>query len=638
MARYRVQGPDGKVHVFEGPDGAQPADVEAFAAQTFGKPQGQRNPAAQAAADREQYSPTAGQSFGQNLLQGAGSGIASVLRAVGGGRLVGAMGMPATQADAAQVDAPLMDTGGGALGRGLGVVAPALLAVPFTAPTLAGAATAGAVTGALTTEGDAAERAQGAALGGAGGAVGQAVAPVYRTAKGLVRGLVEPFTRGGSERIAGRTIDRFATNRNALDALIGNPPAQNVMGALNGGVSLQRAMGARPAPPQPTVTGALPTLAEATGDSGIATLQRAIGTMDPEAAAMLAARQESNNAARVNALQSIAGGPAQRTAAESAREAAAQPLYDAADSAVVQLDGAFGSLLNRPAFKTAVQQAEALAKNEGLSDLFFRGPNGQPVAMTGQGAHYIKKALDDLTDKRSATYMGDAAAGSAGKTQKAFLGWLDQTVPEYAAAKQTFAEGSRPLNRMDVGQRLLDKTTAAVRDMGGQPRLQANAFSRAMNDEEALVRGATGFRDRSLADVMTPQQMGTLGAVRNELETLANLNAAANGPGSQTAKMLASQNLLRQFAGPLGMPEGWAESVLSQTLLRPVQFAYRAAEPRIGAAIGRATLDPADAAALVARTRAHDAAALTPNALQALMQRYLPMSGAGGAAAYGSGQ
>jgi hypothetical protein len=38
VAKYKVQGPDGSIHVFEGPDGASQEQVVAFAQQHFGKP------------------------------------------------------------------------------------------------------------------------------------------------------------------------------------------------------------------------------------------------------------------------------------------------------------------------------------------------------------------------------------------------------------------------------------------------------------------------------------------------------------------------------------------------------------------------------------------------------------------------
>lgn len=615
MARYRVQGPDGKIHIFEGPDGATPAQVEAFAAQQFGKPAGpsrEQRIADQTAKDRQRYDPTVGMSTGDRLLSGIGSGMTSALRAVGGGRIADAMGLPATREEAQQLDAPLSATTAGNVGQIIGTAAPAALAIPFTPATLAGAAAAGGLTGAALTEGGAGDRLQGGGMGALGGFLGQAAPAVVQTGVGALKGLAEPFVKGGRERIAGRTLQRFATN----------PLDDAALAAAS----------------RPSITGAQPTLAEAARDPGLATLERAIGQMDPQAAASLAARGQANNAARVGVLQDLAGGATRRAAAEGTREAAARPLYEAADAAVVQLDPAFSSFMQRPAFAQAVKQAEQLAKNEGLSDLFFRGANGQPVAITGQGAHYIKKALDDAMDRGSASYMGDAAARATGKTQQAFLGWLDKSVPEYAAAKQTFAELSTPINRMDVGQRLLDRTTAATRDMGGNPRLQANAFSRALNDEEALIRQATGQArgPSALADLLTPDQLGRVGAVRNELETLANLSAAANGPGSQTAKALASQNLMRQIAGPLGLPETFAESVVGQTLARPLQFGMQAAEPRIQEAVARGLLDPAEGARLIALARKADARS-APNPLLQFVQRSVPAA-IGGSAAYGASQ
>jgi hypothetical protein len=601
MARYRVQGPDGKVHVFEGPDGATPADVEAFAAATFGK--AKEPPPIQGGVD-----PTAGMSTLEKGLAGVGSGMTSVVRALGGGRAAQALGLPGTKEEAERLDAPLANTTAGKVGQVIGVAAPAALAVPFTPLTYGGAAAAGALTGGAMTEGDLGDRAAGAGMGAAGGVIGQALPAVYRTGKAVLKGLAEPLLRGGQERIAGRTLQRFLTDENALQGLTNAP----------------------------SLTGARPTLAEAARDPGLATLERAIGQVDPQAAVQLSERAAQNNAARIATLQGIAGDPAKRAQAEAWRTATAEPIYAIADSAVVSVDDAFRGLAQRPAFAKAIKDAETLARNEGLADLFFRGPNGQPMAITGQGAHYIKKALDDMGERGSSSYMGEAAARSAGKTQQTFLEWLDKTVPEYAAAKKAFAAESKPINQMDVGQRLLDKTTGATRDFAGNRRFQANAFAKAMNDEEALIKAATGQRTNALTDVMTPDQMARLGAVRNELETLANLSNAANGPGSQTAKALASQNLLRQIAGPTGMPLSWVESTAAQSALRPVQWGMNAAEPRIQEAIARGLLDPEEALRMISAARAADAVR-PANALQLLTRRSAPAA-IGGLSAYGAGQ
>jgi len=122
--------------------------------------------------------------------------------------------------------------------------------------------------------------------------------------------------------------------------------------------------------------------------------------------------------------------------------------------------------------------------------------------------------------------------------------------------------------------------------------------------------------------VLDPDQLAKVNAVRVELDTVAALDKAAGGKGSQTAKMLASQQLLRNIAGPLGMPDSWVESGLSQTLMRPAQFAAAAVEPRIHAAVARGLLDPAEAQRLLDIARRANTA--TPSELARLSQALAP--------------
>jgi hypothetical protein len=211
------------------------------------------------------------------------------------------------------------------------------------------------------------------------------------------------------------------------------------------------------------------------------------------------------------------------------------------------------------------------------------------------------------------------------QTSKDLAAVLEEISPLYQAARREFQANSVPVNRAAVGERLVESTSGALRNFAGDRNLQANAFARALNNEGDLLAKAGGDKGgaRTLEDLMTPNQMQKIGAVRDELETLANLSSAANGPGSQTAKMLASQNLLRQIAGPLGMPESWVESVLANTALRPVQFGLRSAEQRIAERLNQALLDPQHAAKLLALARAADARA-PASKLRLLSQRYGP--------------
>jgi len=75
------------------------------------------------------------------------------------------------------------------------------------------------------------------------------------------------------------------------------------------------------------VPGVNATLAEQTGDAGIAQLQRAVMDSDPAIARRFADSQANNNAARIGLLQRIAGTPDDLAAAVDKRDALAKLRY-----------------------------------------------------------------------------------------------------------------------------------------------------------------------------------------------------------------------------------------------------------------------------------------------------------------------
>lgn len=462
--------------------------------------------------------------------------------------------------------------------------------VPALANPYAANAATGAALGGLKY-GDIEQRATDAALGAAGGVAGTFAGRAIPAVYGGIKGIVEPFTQKGQENIVGRTLRNFSVNPSRVEQAAGYTSR---------------------------VPGVNPTLAEAALDPGISNLQRqfAVGTAD---------QQLANNAARINAMRSAGGTESAIKSAENVRSGAADALYgqayksdamrhslasDIAD-ATKPFSGAAGlkvgeelstpglrELAGRPAFQSAIKEAQTLARNMG-EDI------GDPLTSV-KGLHYIKLALDEgfKNPQSSLAAFGQRALTN---TKSSFLNELETISPLYGNARKTFAELSKPINSMQIGNEILRKSSSAAEDALGNPTLRNEALSRVMRDGDQVARNVTKFNKATLKDSLDPVAYQTIADVRKDLARKAASENLGRAQGSPTAQNLAAQNFMRQIAGPLGAPSGFAEANIWPTLLRPVSWAMKAQDPKIEQTLIKALSDPKFASELVKRKQTQKA-------------------------------
>lgn len=432
MARYKVQGPDGQIHVFEGPDGATPAQVEAFAAQTFGKKAAAPSPAerqqrveAQMAEDRARFSPTVGMSGGEKFAAGIGKSISDLwlgLRSLGGSPEVAA-----EVAESRAQDKALMDTGAGMAGNIVGqigtAVAPGgLVAGAGKLASAAGAARAGQ---ALTSAGAAMMAPKtikgAAAMGGAVGAMQPAMDMTERaTNAGLGAGGAAAGT--GALQALSRVV-RPKTDANALSLLAeGVTPTPGQI--LGGG--FKRA--------EEALT-SVPIL----GDAIRSGQTRAIGDLN----------RAAFNRALVPIGEKLPKGLVGREAVDYAEQALGK-RYDALlPKLTTEADGAFlteiqslrnmmGSGSIDPA-KAA--QFEAILQNQVLTK-FQPGANGAPV-ITGQTMKAIESDLGQLAAKFGKSMDPDQTmvADALREVQAALRGNVLRSNPQFAPELKKINEG-----------------------------------------------------------------------------------------------------------------------------------------------------------------------------------------------------
>jgi len=366
---------------------------------------------------------------------------------------------------------------------------------------IGGAVTGGVSSGLI----DPSQALEGAAIGGAlpGGAI--AAAKLGSGAGRLAKAIYQPWTEKGQTAIAEQLMKKAAG---------GSPVNLNM---------------------QELVPGSMPTLAEASGNAGLARMQSLMRDVSPQ---QFIEREAQNANARSALFDTLSGSKQALDAARETRSKIAGDLYDQA--AAKGIDPAkmtqpvlaeLGDLAKRPAYQDAVEKAKIMAKNAGIN-----------INADGslQGLHYTRRALgDQISDAIGRGNKEEAKILQSVKDKLDNV--IDAVNPEYAAARSEFARMSQPVNQMEVLQGL--NLTNAKGEM---------TLSKVQSAIDGLERkmAQPGIKaEKSL----TQDQLGTLAKIRDDLLRQTNQDLGRSR-GSNTYQNIATNNIL-ESALPFGLGE-----------------------------------------------------------------------------------
>ncbi|MCQ4302211.1 hypothetical protein NAV11_20035 [Pseudomonas songnenensis] len=420
-----------------------------------------------------------------------------------------------------------------------------------------GAATGGLAAGMVNPE----EAGTGALIGGGLPLVMKGVAHTSRAASGGVKSLVEPLYERGREKIISRALREFSGDQ--VDDAIRN---------------LQSA--------RELVPGSKPTVGEAAQVPSLAALQRSTFSGSSDAANALHGRFAENNQARIEALETLAGSPAARRAAEEAREQAAAAAYGSARAQAaggIKPSQELMELAERPAMKKFIASAKRLAADKGQKI-------DNPLESI-DGLHYVKLAVDDALAGSPSNALARNQKAAVMDIKDRLIAEMDKVSPAYGESRRAYQEASKPINQMDIG----DELKNVIDPLTG--RIRASQFARKLSDDTA--RQATGFKQATLAGTLTPEQLASLNAIKDDLARAEFAQTAGRGVGSNTAQNLAYNNMMNQLGIPTFLRNFAGGEVLGNLGARAGDVVYGKANQEIAGLLANTMLDPAEAARLM---------------------------------------
>ena len=200
----------------------------------------------------------------------------------------------------------------------------------------------------------------------------------------------------------------------------------------------------------------------------------------------------------------------------------------------------------------------------------------------------LKSLSDDISDMMKATSDNKPKYNlSVLREIKSSLDKeIGDVVPAYRKALDVFQKRSVPINQMEIGQHLKGKLTS----ISGKE--SPNDFINTLNNEKKLLKDTIGFGRTDIENILTPQQMGLVNKVTENLE-----------------RNLASKNPLQKtnLRGGINVANETTIS-LPNLLSRPAMFTNyvmkslgRSKEPEIDAYFAKLYLNPQELAKVLSK-------------------------------------
>jgi hypothetical protein len=379
---------------------------------------------------------------------------------------------------------------------------------------------------------------------GVGAALGAAIPGISRLvtgAKSAGNALVGPFSESGRQRMAENLIGKEARAASAPSVTQSAPP-------IGPGFSPEDALttaargGRTAANFDEIIPGSRPTLAQATGNAGIAALERAAISRAPNAFNEL---QQANNAARTEFFNGLRGNTQTLEQAIAQREEAAIPMLDKALAGARPANAnpvmdEIDSILKSPdGQRDAV--VSALNKVKAKLDLGKDGVQSDVAQLYG-----IRKSINDQLERVSGKDQSEAQQASKQLLQvkSALDSAIEKAAPGFKGYLQQYAALSKPITSQGYLQNLdlMDQTSS---------QFSLNKVKAAVNKIEKLRKAPGANEAKDLSD----EQLNGLKALHADLQREAN-SGKGMARGSNTFQNLATNQLIEAMGAGGGTVAG----------------------------------------------------------------------------------